>query len=662
MVRPKDPFWEHVDELENGRFLCKFCEGQFAGGITRIKTHLSGLKGNDIKVCEKVPQDIQLAVLQVLDTPNKKKRQVNVSKKRRKDRQVENENYSVPSSSSEPNLCMENDLIVKKLGKLFYSFGIHSKVIVSPIFEDFVKSIVEYGPSTYQLASTLIVAEEFEIRVEEEAEEYIENFINDSVEEGISLMVNIWQHIYYHERVDRVDIFAYSEEGVACFGSYKYEQRLGGIQEFISSKIDQELLRPNLHVVQLLLSQSTLGKDMDHEFLKIKNYYNRICVSHCAAVEIDKFLSNMQSDLNVVITLVGIIFFAYHYYNVSSKRETKGPKEKYAFILVMLKAVLEIEDELQDDPFFSIIEASDRVKILDEKEKAKHFTCAKLIDYIIGSKEFWNRVKAVKQVWFLLFQTRCLVNCKDSSIGYLYQMIERLKDGIEKSRMYDHFVYDHIWETFIHMRSKIIHPIHAAAAFLDPAYMCTKNFVENHEMINGTKYMLENMVDSKEKEAFEKELDQYREELPTLITAPAMIMVLKTFHPRTWWDWCGKHTPVLRKYAIRILALPCSTSLCKRYEMPLKSNLCEDWSTMVNTIIINKNSKLPEFEPIILDKLVENHDAFKDVTELDQEWHINQLFRELSGGVVVDDIINYPRLSFWDYWDDYIKPFRWIFA
>ncbi|KAK3430869.1 hypothetical protein EUGRSUZ_E02971 [Eucalyptus grandis] len=39
---------------------------------------------------------------------------------------------------------------------------------------------------------------------------------------------------------------------------------------------------------------------------------------------------------------------------------------------------------------------------------------------------------------------------------------------------------------------------------------------------------------------------------------------LGTSHPCDWWDSCGDDFPVLKKYAIRILSLPCSTSFCKQ--------------------------------------------------------------------------------------------------
>ena len=44
-------------------FLCKFCQKEFFGGISRIKSHLSGIRGRDIEICLQVPIDVKSAVL-----------------------------------------------------------------------------------------------------------------------------------------------------------------------------------------------------------------------------------------------------------------------------------------------------------------------------------------------------------------------------------------------------------------------------------------------------------------------------------------------------------------------------------------------------------------------------------------------------------------------
>ncbi|XP_042966687.1 uncharacterized protein LOC122300245 [Carya illinoinensis] len=440
-------------------------------------------------------------------------------KKKGKDRQVEEENCSVPSSSggNEKDKCQ---LLNKQLAKFFFSFGIRPEIIVSPIFEDFVKSIVEYRPRTNQLEST------------------------------------------------------FTDE-----------------QELMSDFI-----------------------------------YPGIIISCCAAELIDDFLVGMKWDLRSTLGFVNLIFNTYYYYKPSSRGGLKIPRKADAFILLMLKSVLNMEDELQVVSFSSIIGSSEEVKLLeDEQEKASCFICAKFLDYIISQKEFWGRVKSIAQVWVILFQTRRLVNLEDSNIGYVYQMMEMLKDGIEKSREQDHFMYDCSWKKFSEMQKKIIHPIHAAAAFLDPAYMYMDNFEMNAEMKAGLDYMFENMIDSDEKEAFTMELQKYLMKLPELFTAQAITM-LKTWHPRIWWDFCGKHTvPVLSKYAIRIVSQPCSNLFCRRYYdllrgghewredgRPDEHEMGEGWIKRVNTMIMNENSRSLKLEPIILDKLGEDLGAFID--------------------------------------------------
>uniref|UniRef100_A0A7N2MSL1 BED-type domain-containing protein n=2 Tax=Quercus lobata TaxID=97700 RepID=A0A7N2MSL1_QUELO len=81
MVRKKDRFWDHVEEQNNGRFKCKYCESIFAGGATRIKYHLAGAKGHDINICTKVPQEVQEEASLTVGEPNKKLKGASTSNK-----------------------------------------------------------------------------------------------------------------------------------------------------------------------------------------------------------------------------------------------------------------------------------------------------------------------------------------------------------------------------------------------------------------------------------------------------------------------------------------------------------------------------------------------------------------------------------------------------
>jgi hypothetical protein len=40
-------FWEYTEEMENGCFICKFCEKYFVGGILAIKSQLSSVSDRE---------------------------------------------------------------------------------------------------------------------------------------------------------------------------------------------------------------------------------------------------------------------------------------------------------------------------------------------------------------------------------------------------------------------------------------------------------------------------------------------------------------------------------------------------------------------------------------------------------------------------------------
>ncbi|GAV70790.1 hypothetical protein CFOL_v3_14288 [Cephalotus follicularis] len=72
MVRKKDRFREYMNAMDNGHFKCKFCDRDTAGGIPRIKSHLSGTRGRDIEICTKVTEDVQATSFLAICGPNKK--------------------------------------------------------------------------------------------------------------------------------------------------------------------------------------------------------------------------------------------------------------------------------------------------------------------------------------------------------------------------------------------------------------------------------------------------------------------------------------------------------------------------------------------------------------------------------------------------------------
>ena len=96
MVRKRDQFWKYAEDLKGdlkGRFKCKFCERDFAGGASRIKCHLAGVKGHDIDICTKVSKEVQEEAALIVGEPNKKLKGSSTSN-RDKEREINSSSIS----------------------------------------------------------------------------------------------------------------------------------------------------------------------------------------------------------------------------------------------------------------------------------------------------------------------------------------------------------------------------------------------------------------------------------------------------------------------------------------------------------------------------------------------------------------------------------------
>ncbi|XP_061944553.1 probable disease resistance protein At4g27220 [Populus nigra] len=78
MARPNDRFWDFVEKLDDGRFNCTFCGYKFAAAtsVSRIKWHLSGVRGHGVAICDKVPEDVQEAAFQAVHRDNKRHKSI----------------------------------------------------------------------------------------------------------------------------------------------------------------------------------------------------------------------------------------------------------------------------------------------------------------------------------------------------------------------------------------------------------------------------------------------------------------------------------------------------------------------------------------------------------------------------------------------------------
>jgi len=260
--------------------------------------------------------------------------------------------------------------------------------------------------------------------------------------------------------------------------------------------------------------------------------YPWIYMTNCATHGIELLLEKIYDScfVNNTIQVAKLIVTYIFKLNVSVplRRVHKRREDYISFEICMLISLLEVEDELQALQVSIITLSTDWGRTHKYKQVGELLKGARFIDYAIHCKEFWIRGKKIAQVLQPMLQTLCLVDGDGATSGYLYEMMERVKDTIMQCHDNTLFPYDRIWEIFNERRNDIIHPIHAVSAFLNPAYMCSEKFKENVELTNGINFALEHLVDEEEKEAFINQAQLYKDS--NLFTIQAITMI-KTSPP-----------------------------------------------------------------------------------------------------------------------------------
>uniref|UniRef100_A0A2N9FF07 BED-type domain-containing protein n=1 Tax=Fagus sylvatica TaxID=28930 RepID=A0A2N9FF07_FAGSY len=107
--RRRDQFWEHAEVLDGG-FKCLYCEYQFTGGVSRIKSHLAGVKGQGIVICEMVPEDVKMEAYQAIEGTLKKHKSASTSSSAKESK--------ITSTSMEKNVTQSKDEYVAEI--LYY--------------------------------------------------------------------------------------------------------------------------------------------------------------------------------------------------------------------------------------------------------------------------------------------------------------------------------------------------------------------------------------------------------------------------------------------------------------------------------------------------------------------------------------------------------------
>ncbi|XP_058004289.1 uncharacterized protein LOC110632673 isoform X2 [Hevea brasiliensis] len=435
--------------------------------------------------------------------------------------------------------AMAESVANKNLAIFILSNNIAFDIVEAPFFGDFVRGVAECG-IRYKLPSSMTLQRKAFPEVEMEVEKYVEKVRQSWIKIGCTIMLGM--------RKNFISIIAYSAEGAEFLKLQKIpkcQKSSFDVKDIVSSTIE-DIGEDN--VVQVITNNDTIYNSIENMSL---NKYSQIFKTRCVAHEIHSLLKAIGNEVGWIQETIDnaslIVKCMDEDVNILSK--VKYPcKFKFASNYQMLQSILSNKNELQQLVSFGKGNLPE-----DNKRTAK-------ITNIIKSGNFWSQVPEVLNALEPLIDVLRLVEDDRPTIGYLYEAMEKAKETLERQCSNDSTKYEKILALFQEWRSnKIIHPIHAAAAFLNPAYMCGGSFTFNLEMRKGIEFVFSTMVRSEEKEKFIEEVLLYKSKISKMFNALAY-QLMKLSHPSAWWDAAGVYHPVLKKYAIRILSQPCKCS------------------------------------------------------------------------------------------------------
>ncbi|XP_043695908.1 uncharacterized protein LOC122646418 [Telopea speciosissima] len=114
------------------------------------------------------------------------------------------------------------------------------------------------------------------------------------------------------------------------------------------------------------------------------------------------------------------------------------------------------------------------------------------------------------------------------------------------------------------LEKNIIYHVHVFGVFLNPSTLYEGRLdVEGSKFMDAQDFILDTMIPQEDRAQFMKEIVEYRMKSPRLFNLTGQTM-MKTNHPRIWWQFVGGEFLVIRKVACRILSQPYSSSPCER--------------------------------------------------------------------------------------------------
>ncbi|KAK3228588.1 hypothetical protein Dsin_000469 [Dipteronia sinensis] len=612
--RATDPGWAHGTMVNGGRqkIKCKYCHKIFlGGGISRLKQHLAGERGN-VAPCEEVPEDVKLEIQQHLDfkLSEKLKRQkglksnknsstpcfegmeeegddgkaVRIQKplsvlatSRRRGKKIVEGASNRTKKRKKQNLAAATPVVGLPLlqnfasresiyeadmavARFMYDAGLPFSAANSCFFQQMADAIAAVGPG-YKMPSYQSLRSKLLNKVAQDAGVYSEELKRTWEVTGCSVLVDRWM-----DRTGRtvISFFVYCPKGTVFLKSVDASDITNSAEALLNlfESIVQEVGPKNIvnFVTDTLASYRTAGKLLMNKY---KTFFCSTCGVQCIDIILEE-IGRMDEVNEVLAKAKRITRFIYNNDRVLKlmKKKTGGRDilqvavTRFTSIFLTLENILSLKDHLH-----RMFTGKAWIQSSFSKQRA-----GLEVAEIVTDALFWSFCDQTLKVTKPLLSVLHLMESEERpSVGDIYDaMVKANKSIIEAfdDKEFDLMPYlkviDRIWQEEFHS------PLHAAAYYLNPSVFYNPSFSSGKVIQKGLLDCIETLEPNLSAQVMITSHITFYEEAVGDFGRPVALRGRESLAPATWWSLYAVDCPELQRLAIRILSQTCSITRCRR--------------------------------------------------------------------------------------------------
>lgn len=607
MVPPRasDPGWAHGIMVNGGRqkIKCKYCNKvMLGGGISRLKQHLAGERGN-VTPCEEVPEEVKVQIQQLLGfkvlaklkrlnkgsknaascfprreemddgvhrVQNTRRRSFqrkgkevleSVTKKAKRKKKHPFPTSFVAQSVNQNTSTIESiEQADRAVARFIYQAGIPISAVSTQHFQQMADAIAAVGPG-YKMPTCHSLMGKLLDRSVQDAGEYVEELRKSWEVTGCSVLVDRW--------MDRtgsgvINFFVYCPRGTMFLKSVDLSE-ISESPEGLLSLFDSIVQEVGLkNIVNFVTDTSPLFKAAGILLVKkYKTFFSSVCAAHCVELILEE-IEKMEEVKEVVGKAKRIVQFIYNDVWVQNQiKKRSGGREiiqlassRYFSIFLTLQNIFSLKNHICQMFTSGAWIQSNLSKSGAGLEVAK----------ITADPIFWSKCDHITMgTKPLLSVLQFLESEEKPSAGFIYDAFEKAKNSVMLAFNQKESVYLPYLKAIDHVLLKEFQSsLHLAAYYLNPSIFYSPTFVPSKVIQKGLLDCIEALEPDITSQVMITNNINFYEEAVGDFGRPVALHGRDSLAPATWWSLYGTDYPDLQRLAVRILSQSCTIIQCRK--------------------------------------------------------------------------------------------------